>query len=126
MHLFLSRLKEGEVIRCRMRAWLAIAQGSFLCLGERISTGDDDGHMSYVEALYLARLVVDLSDNMLVDMHRRKGEQPNEELQRKRKVKRYISLIIILMMTIPTQIFSIIPHRLPKLLGVDLLRAETT
>lgn len=109
-----------------MRALPAIAQGSFLCLGKRISTGDDDGHMSYVKALDLPRFVVDLSDHMLVDMHRGKGKQPNEELQRKRQVKGYIRLVIILMMTIPAQIFSIISDSLPKLLGVDLLRSETT
>lgn len=100
------------VTQCRMRALPKKGQDSFLCLDKGISTGDDDGYMSYVKAFDLSGFVVDFSDHVLVDMHGRKGEQPNEEFQRKREIKRNIGLVIILVMTITTQIFSIISDRL--------------
>lgn len=65
--------------------------------------------------------MVDLSDHVLVDVQWGKREKPDEKFKRKCEVKRNISLVVVLMVAIPAQIFSIVSDSFPKLLGVEFL-----
>jgi hypothetical protein len=58
--------------------------------------------MPDVEALHLARLVVDLADDVLVYERWGKSEQPYEEFERQGEVKGDIGLIVELMVSVST------------------------
>lgn len=104
--------------RNRRRAWPASAPDPSSHLNRGINTGDDDCDMPDVEALHLARLVVDLADHVLVYERWGKSEQPYEEFERQGEVKSDIGLVVELMVSVSAQILGVVSHGLPKLLGV--------
>lgn len=82
--------------------------------------------MADVKAFDLPGLVADLADNMLVDEHWWESEQSDEEFKRQWKVQRSVGLVIKLVVTISTEVLSIVSHRPAEFFGIGrLLRAKT-
>ena len=74
--------------------------------------------MSQIEALDDSALMVGLPDDLSADVEGRHRQQPDIELQRHSEVAPHFFFELVLVVSEPAEIFSVVPHRLPEILGV--------
>ena len=88
-------------------------------------TRDENRHMAQVEALHAPRLVVDLTDDLSVDVDRREGHQSDVEFEGHGEEGRDM-FEVVLVVAVPAQVFSVVPHRFAEVLGRrDFVLAKT-